>query len=64
MHITIGQTAVDHVERINGERVLQANRRSSLTSKDNRIALRNSRMAQNDLFEEEEGIVYGAGIAD
>ncbi len=64
MHITIGQTAVDHVERINGERVLQANRRSSLTSEDNRIALRNSRMAQNDLFEEEEEILYGAGIAN
>ncbi len=64
MHITIGQTAVDHVEWIKGERVLQANRRSCLTSKDNRIALRNSRMAQNDFFEEKEGIVYGAGIAD
>ena len=37
---------------------------ASEASKDHRTALRNARILQNDYYEEEEEIVYGAGIAE
>lgn len=46
------------------KRVTRQNRRSSLETKEARIALQVELQAKNDVYEQEEGLLYGAGIAD
>lgn len=64
MGVHIGYEAKQHALNVDEVRVSQAERRSSLASKETRTALRNTRILLNDQYEEEEGVVYGAGIAD
>lgn len=64
MGVHIGYEARQHALNVDEVRVSQAERRSSLASKETRTALRNTRILLNDQYEEEEGVVYGAGIAD
>jgi len=45
-------------------RVKQADQRSSFSSKSARISRREARAAEDELFDQEEGIMYGPGIAD
>ncbi|KYN07998.1 hypothetical protein ALC62_01024 [Cyphomyrmex costatus] len=64
MGITIGKQAAEFVQRSDEARVELANKRSSMTSKENRTTLRNIRLQENDAYECAEGIIYGPGIAD
>lgn len=48
----------------NSQRVTRQNRRSSLETKEARIARQEEVQARNDAHEQEEGLLYGAGIAD
>ncbi|KYN05239.1 hypothetical protein ALC62_03858 [Cyphomyrmex costatus] len=64
MDITIGQEAATFVQKHNEARNAQFNRRTSDASKDRRTAIRNERMEENAVYDEVEGIMYAAGIAD
>ena len=46
------------------ERVRRQNKRSYLETKEARKARKEEMMALNQVYEEEEGLIYGAGITD
>ncbi|GFY57979.1 hypothetical protein TNIN_46301 [Trichonephila inaurata madagascariensis] len=54
--IVVGRQSFDYADQMDNQRMSRQNRRSSLESKEGRKALL---QAQN-----EEGLLYGAGIAD
>lgn len=64
MGVTIGRNAADVVKRRDEHRIQHSNRRSLEASKEHRSELRLQRAAENEAYEEEEGLMYGAGIAD
>lgn len=64
MGVTIGTKAAEFTERQDRVRIETANRRSSEVSKERRTAIRNERLEEIGAYEESEGIMYGAGIAD
>ena len=64
MQVRIGPQAKLYAEKVNNLRIERAELQASEASKEHRTALRNARILQNDYYEEEEGIVYGVGIAE
>ena len=64
MGITIGPTAVYFAAERDRDRVRVANHRSTDASKEARTNRRKAILDENVHFEESEGILYGAGIAD
>ena len=64
MGVQIGSGAATFARMQDDLRVRIANRRSSEESKEARTDRRSARSEENDAFEEAEGILYGAGIAD
>ena len=64
MGVKIGLTAIHYATQRDRERVRVANRRSTDASKEARTQRRNAILDENERYEEEEGIMYGAGIAD
>jgi len=64
LQIKIGQQCKMFADNANERRVRRQDKRHSLSSKEARTARRLENMNANDLYEEEEGILYGAGIAD
>jgi len=62
MGITLGPKAVEFAEQNDRTRIRTANHRSS--SKEARTSRRKARSAQEDSFDQAEGVLYGAGIAD
>ena len=48
----------------NEERLKRSEARALAASKEGRTARRAQRAAESSFFEEEEGVLYGAGIAD
>lgn len=64
MGILIGTTEHTYCVRRNEERLSRSERRASSASKEARTAAREEALLENDLFEEEEGCLYGPDIAD
>jgi len=64
MGITLGPKAVEFAEQNDRTRIRTANHRSSEASKEARTSRRKARSAQEDSFDQAEGVLYGAGIAD
>ncbi|CAH2105542.1 unnamed protein product [Euphydryas editha] len=64
MGCTIGPIAADSAAKYKAERIETAEHRSSLDSKEARTAHQNEISAENEQFEEPEGLLYGHGIAD
>lgn len=64
LQIKIGQQCKIFADNANERRVRRQNNRYSFSSKEARTARRLENMNTNELYEEEEGILYGAGIAD
>lgn len=64
MGVKIGPTSEHFVAARDGTRVHLANRRSSDASKEARIKRRQAILDENAHYEEADGIMYGAGIAD
>ena len=62
MGVLVGEEAVKHARKVNEERAKQADSQTSTASKQNRIVARNARITNDYMFEQSEGIVYGAGI--
>ncbi|XP_031841174.2 uncharacterized protein LOC116430767 [Nomia melanderi] len=64
LNIVIGKQAKTYADKIDEQRIIRQERRTLLTTKEARKARREQRMEENQLYEETEGILYGAGIAD
>ena len=62
MGVKIGPTAEKFADKVNDKRVDKAELQASNTSKEHRTAVRNARILENDLNEQEEGVVYEAGM--
>jgi len=64
MGITIGPYVKSAADARDNERVRKAEAAHSAASKEHRLTLRQERTAQNEFYEQEEGVLYGPGIAD
>lgn len=64
MGVTIGRNAAELAKLRDRNRIQAANRQSLNSSKERRTELRNMQSGQNDYYDEQEGIMYGAGIAN
>ncbi|XP_058791035.1 uncharacterized protein LOC131664163 [Phymastichus coffea] len=64
LNIIVGQQCKNFADAADAERVIRENRRTSLSSKEARTARKLDTLSQNEFFEEEEGSMYGPGIAD
>ncbi|EZA50492.1 hypothetical protein X777_10685 [Ooceraea biroi] len=62
--IVIGEQARIFANAKNEHRLERSSRRSLEATKEARTARRSEQMHLNDFFEEEEGILYGPGVAD
>ena len=62
--IKLVQTAFSYAEKLDTERMTIANRHSLDASKGARMLRRQARLEENENFEQSEGTLYGAGIAD
>ena len=51
-------------DNVDKQRIERENRRASLSSKEARTARRLKQLHQNEYYEEAEGLLYGAGIAE
>ncbi|KOC58640.1 hypothetical protein WH47_02077 [Habropoda laboriosa] len=64
LKILVGSRCFSYAQEMNERRVSRHNRRSALETKETRKARKEELQAQNKAYEEEEGLLYGAGIAD
>lgn len=64
LDIIIGKQCKSYADNMDEQRVIRQERRSSLTTKETRKALKEKHLEQNQLYEEAEGLLYGPGIAD
>ncbi|XP_011859816.1 PREDICTED: uncharacterized protein LOC105557241 [Vollenhovia emeryi] len=64
LKIEVGQRSFNHAQQMDEQRVNRQNRRNALETKEARKARKEEMQALNNAYEEEEGLLYGAGIAD
>lgn len=64
MGVKIGPIAAQFAADCDRTRIRVANRRSTDASKEARTKRRQAILDENEHYEEDEGIMYGAGIAD
>ncbi|XP_029169169.1 uncharacterized protein LOC114939099 [Nylanderia fulva] len=64
LDIIIGQRCKNFADAVDAERITRENRRASVSTKETRTARRLETLNQNEFFEEEEGLLYGPGIAE
>lgn len=62
--VKIGNAAYDLAVRRDDARLERSDHRASMASKEARIAARKEKASKNELYKEEEGCLYGPGIAD
>jgi len=60
----LGSESLRFVEECDNARVRRANQCSSDASKQARIARKEARAVEDELYDVEEGLMYGPGIAD
>ncbi|XP_025158307.1 uncharacterized protein LOC112589401 [Harpegnathos saltator] len=64
MGVIIGPSAKDYAEKRDMRRMMVAEKRHREASKEARTARRTAAAAQQQFFEQEEGELYGPGIAE
>ena len=64
LNIIVGNSSYSFAHKMDERRVSRQNRRSALETREARKARKEELRAQNEEFENEEGLIYGAGIAD
>ena len=64
LSLKIGQQCNMFADNFDKQRIERENRRASLSSKEARTARRLEQLHQNEYYEEAEGLLYGAGIAE
>ncbi|KAG5876292.1 hypothetical protein JTB14_032519 [Gonioctena quinquepunctata] len=62
MGVRIGPEARHFADRANNRRVDRSELEATEASKEHRTAVRNARILQNDAYEDQEGVVYEAGM--
>ena len=62
--VEIGPRAVVYAELYNTRRIKRAEKATSEVSKASRISRREEKVAENDAYEETEGLLYIPGIDD
>lgn len=62
--IVVGLQSFNYAGQMDNQRVSGQNRRNSLESREGRKARKVVQQTENDTYEKEEGLLYGAGIAD
>jgi len=62
MGVKIGPQARHFADKANDKRVDRAELEASEASKEHRTASRNARILENDRYEDQEGVVYEAGM--
>ncbi|XP_015591323.2 piggyBac transposable element-derived protein 4-like, partial [Cephus cinctus] len=62
MGVRIGPEARHYADRANNRRVDRAEQEATEVSKEHRTAVRNARILHNDAYEDQEGVVYEAGM--
>lgn len=63
LNIIIGQRCKNFADGVNARRITRKNRRPSSSTKEARTARILETLNQNELFEEEERLLYGSGVA-
>lgn len=66
MGIIVGPTAKNYADKRDkrADKIMQAEKRHEKASKEARTARREAQATLQELYKEEEGILYGPGIAD
>lgn len=64
LDLIVGQSSFNYAQEHDSQRVAWQNRRGSVDSKEGRKARKEKLEAENETYEAEEGLQYGAGIAD
>ena len=64
MDVTIGAGAAATARRSDECRIRTADDRNREVSKEHRLNIRADRSRENELYDDTEGVFYGAGIAD
>ena len=64
LKIEVGQRSFNHAQQMDKQRVNRQNRRNALETKEARKARKEEMQTLNNAYEEEKGLLYGAGIAD
>ena len=64
MGVTIGNEAKNFAQIRDDRRIAIAEKFTTDTSKKERIKRKEARLAENDAYEEADGLLYGPGIAD
>lgn len=64
MDITLGPCAVAFAKSYNKSRIAKAENATAMSSKEARKSRRADKVAENDAYEEDEGILYAPGIDD
>ena len=62
--LKIGQQCKMFADNVDKQQIERERRRASLSSKEARTARRLEQLHQNEYYEEAEGLLYGAGIAE
>lgn len=64
LNLTVGSYAKAYADNTDEARITRQDRKSLLQTKEARTARKQQQLEENQLFEEEEGLLYGPGIAD
>ena len=64
MDVTLGPCAVAFAKSYNKSRIAKAENATAMSSKEARKSRRADKVAENDAYEEDEGILYAPGIDD
>ena len=64
LQLKIGQQCKMFADNVDKQRIERENRSASLSTKEARTARRLEQLHQNEYYEEAEGVLYGAGIAE
>jgi len=60
----LGPESLHFVEECDNARVRRTDQRSSDASKETRITRKEARAVEDEMYDAEEGLMYGPGIAD
>ena len=64
MGVQVGPKSMGYAQTYNDHRIIKAEKETSDASKLARSSCRAEKLAENDVFEETEGLLYAPGIAD
>ncbi|GFY54339.1 hypothetical protein TNIN_122241 [Trichonephila inaurata madagascariensis] len=64
MAVTIGQTTRDYANTVDNARILRTEKTAEANCKEARTLQRALKAAENDNFEETEGLLYAPGVSD